>query len=472
MTAPRSPLDAVAPTALPEPAAVATAVPRGLLAVIYVGVFMAALDTAVIAPAIPALREAFAIDHRAVGLVMTVYVLFSLASTAPMAKLGDRHGRRIVYMWSIALFAVGSLMIALAPTFWLVLVGRAIQGIGGGGIVPTASAVIGDAFPPQQRGRALGLVGAMYGMAFVLGPPFAGVLMVTLSWQWIFIANLPIAALLLVMGARVLPSTRPPGLPAPLDRAGIAVLFVLLVVGVLGITRVADDLLGLRLWPGLLLATAALLPLLLALERRAAQPIIPLALFARRQLAVTYLLTAGAGFGMGGVIFLTSIATLAHGVDRAHAGFVLLPMVVCSMLGSAGSGRMLEHTGPRTILLGGFAFLALGYAASAIGGPGLWMFLVATMPVGLGVGVVVGGALRSIAIDESPQALRGSAQGLVNIFTSVGTLIATAVISALADFVGGGAHGLAVAYRATAALMAVFFVAALALRKGHVGSLP
>lgn len=452
------------------PAPAGTAAPRRLLPVIYIGVFMAALDTAVIGPAIPALREAFAIDNRAVGLVMTVYVLFSLASTAPMANLGDRHGRRGVFLWSIGLFAAGSLLIALAPSFWLVLVGRAIQGVGGGGIVPTASAVIGDAFAAQQRGRALGLMGAMYGMAFVLGPPFASVLMVALSWHWIFIANLPIAALLLVLGARVLPATRPTGTLPRLDWAGVVVIFVLLVAWVLGITRVADDLSGLRLWPALLLAAAVLLAVLLQVERRAAQPMIPLALFARRRLALTYLLTAGAGFGMGGVIFLTSIATLAHGVDRAHAGFVLVPMVLCSMLGSAGSGRLLERTGPRTLVLAGFGSMALGYAASAITGHGLGVFLAATLPVGLGVGIVVGGALRSVAIDEAPAALRGAAQGLVNIFTSVGTLLSTAGISAVADFAGRGAHGLAVAYLGVALLMLAFFFAAIGLGPRRAGA--
>jgi MFS family permease len=452
------------------PAATGTQAPRGLLPVIYIGVFMAALDTAVIAPAIPALREAFGIDNRAVGLVMTVYVLFSLAATAPMANLGDRHGRRVVLLSSIALFAAGSLLVALAPTFWLLLVGRAIQGIGGGGIVPAASAVIGDVFAPQQRGRALGLIGAMYGMAFVLGPPFAGVLMVALSWHWIFIANLPIAAVLLVLGARLLPATRPAGPLPPLDGAGIGLLFVVLVAGVLGITRVADDLTGQRLWPWLLLAAMVLLALLVAHERRAAQPVIPISLFRRRQLALTYLLTAGAGFGMGAVIFLTSIATLAHGVNRAHAGFVLLPMVLCSMLGSAGSGRLLERTGPRMLVLAGFALMALGYAASAVRAPELWIFLAATMPVGLGVGIVVGGALRSVAIEEAPMALRGAAQGLVNIFTSVGTLLSTAAISAVADFAGGGVRGLGLAYLGVAVLMAAFFLATFGLREGRIGA--
>ena len=438
---------------------------RRLMPVLFIGVFMSALDTAIIAPAIPALRESFGVDNRAVGLVMIVFILFSLSSTAPMANLGDRYGRRPVYLTSIALFALGSLVIALSPRFWVIVVGRAIQGIGGGGIIPTASAVIGDALPPKERGRALGLIGATYGMAFVLGPPAAALVMVAASWHWIFLANLPIAAVVLFLGARVLPVQRRAGVLPPLDWRGIVLVFALLTSLVLGITRVADGFIGMTLWPLFLLAAVVLLPLLIRLERRAAQPLIPLSLFANRQLATAYLLTLGAGFGMGSVIFLSSIATLAYGVAKAHAGFVLLPLVICSMLGSMGSGRLLNRLGARALILAGFALLAVGYAASACTGYGLWGFLVATMPVGLGVGVVVSGALRTIAIDEAPPAVRGSAQGLINIFTSIGTLLSATAIGALADFGGGGTSGFGIAYGAVAAVMIAMLAVALGLRK-------
>ena len=196
-----------APVAAPQGAA-GDASPSRLMPVLFIGVFMAALDTAVVGPAIPALREAFGVDNRQVGLIMSVFVLFSLISTALMANLSDRYGRRPVYLWSVSIFAVGSALIAASPRFWMIVAGRAIQGIGAGGITPTASAVVGDSFPPAQRGRALGLIGATYGMAFVLGPPLAGLLMVVLSWHWIFLINLPIAAVILWMAARVLPSHR------------------------------------------------------------------------------------------------------------------------------------------------------------------------------------------------------------------------------------------------------------------------
>jgi MFS family permease len=441
------------------------AAPRRLMPVLFIGVFMAALDTAVIGPAIPALRAAFGVDNREIGLVMIVFILFSLSSTALMANLGDRYGRRPVYLGSVACFALGSLVIALSPRFWMILAGRAIQGVGAGGIIPTASAVIGDVVPIEGRGQALGMIGAIYGMAFVLGPPMAALLMVALSWHWIFLANLPIAAIVLVLGARVLPIRRPAGALPPLDVSGIAVVFLLLSALVFGITRFADTFTGLLLWPWFLGAVVVMLAILLNVERRAAQPMIPLSLFANRQLATAYVLTVGAGFGMGSVAFLTSIATSAYGVAPQRAGFVLLPLVVCSMAGSMGAGRMLNRMGARALILIGFALLAVGYGASAVTGYGLAGFLAASMPVGLGVGIVVGGALRSIAIDEAPANFRGTAQGLINICTSIGTLLSAAAIGAVADFYGGGPAGFGVAYLVVATLMMVMLVTAMWLRK-------
>jgi MFS family permease len=155
---------------------------------------------------------------------------------------------------------------------------------------------------------------------------------------------------------------------------------------------------------------------------------------------------------------------LAHDVEPKHAGFVLLPLVVGSMLGSMGAGRLLNRMGARGLILVGFALLSAGYGASAVTGYGLWGFLMASVPVGLGVGVVVGGALRSIAIDEAPLAVRGAAQGLINICTSIGTLLSVAAIGAVADFSGGGAAGFSVAYLAVAVLMLVMLIVALGLR--------
>ena len=449
-----------APTTVPS----ADAAQRRLVQVLFVGVFMAALDSAIVGPVLPALRAAFGIDNRTAGLLTTVFSLSSMCSTALMAYFSDRHGRRPVYLASVALFAIGSLCIAAAPGFDLLLVSRVIQGIGAGGIAPVASAVIGDVFTPERRGRILGLIGATHGMAFVLGPPLATLLTATLGWRWLFLVNIPIALVVLVFGARSLPVQRPAA-PGPIDTAGIALTLLFLLCLVMGISRLPDSATGMLLWPWFLAASGVLLAALVAIEKRHPQALIPIALFENRQLACTYVLTLGVGFSMGGIVFLTSIATLAYGISIERAGLALLPLVLCSMVGSMAAGRLLNRLGARTMVIFGFGLLTLGYLQSAVPETGLAAFVVASVLVGVGLGVVVSGALRSIAIDEAPPALRGTAQGLINIFNAVGTLLAVTCISAIADFEGGGLTGFSHAYLAVGLSMLAMLGFAFGLKR-------
>jgi EmrB/QacA subfamily drug resistance transporter len=448
----------------------ADAVQRRLVQVLFVGVFMAALDSAIVGPVLPALRAAFGIDNRTAGLLSTVFSLSSLCSTALMAYFSDRHGRRPVYLASVALFAIGSLCIALAPSFDLLLVSRAIQGIGAGGIAPVASAVIGDVFTAERRGRILGLIGATHGMAFVLGPPLATLLTSTLGWRWLFLVNIPVAVVVLWLGARNLPRQRNDVAPGPIDMAGITVTLLFLLCLVLGISRLADSTTGLLLWPWFMTASGVLLAALVVIERRQLQPLIPIGLFANRQLALTYALTLGVGFSMGGIVFLTTIATLAYGVSVEYAGLALLPLVLCSMVGSMAAGRLLTRLGARNMVIFGFGLLTLGYLQSALPQTGFTAFVVASVLVGIGLGVVVSGALRTIAIDEAPPAQRGTAQGLINIFNAVGTLLAVTCISAIADFEGGELTGFGHAYLALGLSMLAMLLMALGLKRKSTGS--
>ena len=460
------------PTFLPT----AEAAQRRLVQVLFIGVFMAALDSAIVGPVLPALREAFGVDNRTAGLLTTVFSLSSMCSTALMAYFSDRHGRRPVYLVSVALFAIGSLLIAAAPSFDLLLVGRVIQGIGAGGIAPVASAVIGDVFTAERRGRILGLIGATHGMAFVLGPPLATVLTSTLGWRWLFLVNLPVALIVLWLGARSLPNQRTSAPPGPIDMAGITTTLLFLLCLVMGISRLPDSATGLLLWPWFLAASAVLFVALVIIEKRQTQPLIPIDLFANRQLACAYVLTLGVGFSMGGIVFLTTIATLAYGISVESAGLALLPLVLCSMVGSMAAGRLLNSLGARSMVIFGFALLTLGYLQSAVPLTGFTAFLIASVLIGMGLGVVVSGALRTIAIDEAPPAQRGTAQGLINIFNAVGTLLAVTCISAIADFEGGELTGFGHAYLALALSMLVMLLVAFGLKrklpKSEVGPTP
>lgn len=437
---------------------------RRLLTILFIGVFMAALDAAVIAPAIPALRQAFAVDNSQIGMVTIVFSLSVLSSTALMASLSDRYGRRPIYLINIACFALGSLLIALAPNFGMVLFGRAIQGISAGGITPAASAVVGDVFPAEERGKALGLIGATFGMAFLLGPLVASLILIVLSWQWIFLLNLPIAALILWMGFQHLPTTRASDEPAPFDWAGVVLTALLLTSLVLGINRLIDGLVGRTVWPFLLGGAAICLPLLIAVERRAARPVVPLNLFGSRQLALTYTLTVGAGFGMGSVIYIASVAVAAFNTPEQQVGFLLLPLVLCSSAGSVLFGRWLNSLGSRLVLLSGFGILTAGMVMLGLLGAFFWSYMLSTLLIGLGVGIVVGGTLRAIVLNEVDVSERGAAQGLINIGISIGNLLAVAVLGAVADGFGGGLAGLSAAYLVAAAIMGAMLLLCLGLK--------
>ena len=437
---------------------------KRILTVLFVGVFMAALDAAVIAPAIPALRSAFGVDNRQIGLVTIVFSLCSLTSTALMAALSDRFGRRTIYLMDIAGFAIGSLIIAQSNSFGMLLVGRAVQGLSAGGITPTASAVVGDTVPAEQRGKILGLIGATFGMAFLFGPILASVLLVVATWQWIFLVNLPFAAIVFVMGYRALPRVpRPASLP-PFDYVGIATLALMLAGLTLGINRAVDTLTGVTMWPGLLLAAAVAVPMLVVVERRAAQPIVPLSLFGTQQLRTTWVLCTGAGFGMGSVIFISSVAVAAFGTEPSQAGLLLLPLVLCSAAASALFGRWQNTLGPRRVMLSGFGTLAIGSLLIGLAAQTFWLFIVATLLIGAGVGIVVGGTLRTVVLDEVDAKQRTAAQALVNIGIAIGNLMVVAVLSALADRAGGGLVGLKSAYLAATIVMLVMMVISLRLQ--------
>jgi len=307
-------------------------------------------------------------------------------------------------------------------------------------------------------------------MAFVLGPPLATLLTSTLGWRWLFLVNIPVALVVLWLGSRSLPGKRSDVVPGPVDAAGIATTLLFLLFLALGISRLADSATGMLLWPWFLGASGILLAALVAIEKRQAQAMIPIVLFANRQLAYTYVLTLGVGLSMGGIVFLTTIATLAYGISVEHAGLALLPLVLCSMVGSMAAGRLLNHLGARNMVIFGFGLLTLGYLQSAVPQTGLTAFVVASVLVGIGLGVVVSGALRSIAIDEAPLPLRGTAQGLINIFNAVGTLLAVTCISAIADFEGGGLTGFSHAYLAMGLSMLAMLFIAFGLKRKSIES--
>ena len=440
-----------------------------ILLVLFIGVLMGALDIAIVGPALPAIQKSFGVGDRALAWMFSIYVLFNLIGTPLMAKMSDLFGRRLVYVLDVSLFAAGSLLVALSPSFGVVLVGRAIQGFGAGGIFPVASAVIGDTFPPERRGRALGLIGAVFGLAFIIGPILGGVLLLA-GWQWLFIINLPIAAVVVWMSLRLLPSKRLQA-GVSFDWAGMLVLATLLAALAYGINQIDTghfftSLVSLQVLQ-FLLAFALLLVLFIFVERKQESPILRLDLFKTRQLALAYALSTGAGFGEAGLVFMPALALAALGylgVTKSSASFLLMPVVVAMGIGSPMIGRLLDEMGSRLVILTGTAIQAVGKFLLGNFAANMAMFIISGLLIGLGLVALLGAPLRYIMLNEVSAADRSSAQGVLTLFTSVGQLMGASVVGAVAASGGGGAAGFSSAYLVTGGIAVVLALIAFNLK--------
>ncbi len=233
-----------------------------VLVVLFAGVMMGALDIAIVGPALPAIQAQFGISERAVAWIFAIYVLFNLVGTPFMAKLSDLMNRRAIYILDVTMFAIGSLIVALSPSFTVLLVGRGIQGFGSGGIFPVASAVIGDTFPENKRGSALGLIGAVFGIAFLIGPLLAGIILM-FSWHWLFLVNIPVAAIVIGMSIKLLPANKVEN-KNPFDWNGMILVGILLASMAYGFNNINSSnffhsFISLNVLPFILLAIILLL---------------------------------------------------------------------------------------------------------------------------------------------------------------------------------------------------------------------
>jgi EmrB/QacA subfamily drug resistance transporter len=446
---------------------VPTPPPKRILVVLFLGVLMAALDIAIVGPALPALREHFGVTERTVAWVFNVFVLLNLLGVPLMAKLSDVFGRRTVYTVDVLLFGVGSVVVASAPSFEVLLVGRGVQGLATSGIFPVASAVVGDVFPPERRGRALGILGAVFGLAFIIGPILAGILLSVLSWPWLFLINLPLGAGIAVAAWRTLPTSRPDA-RRQVDWGGIALLGTLLVSLAYGINQVDTEALGasltsLRVWGALGLA-AVLLPAFIWWEARAPEPLVRLGLFRSRQVVLAGLLAAGAGLTEAAFIFFPGLAVAAFGVTKSTASFMLLPLVGAVAVGAPVAGRLIDRVGARTVVLGGTTVLTVGLATVGLVPDERVFFYGGSVAIGLGLSCLLGSAIGYILLNAARVTERTVAQGVSTLFISIGQLTGSALIGAVATSEAGAVAGYGQAFLVIAGVAALLAVASLGLK--------
>ncbi len=405
-----------------------------ILALLFVGVLMGALDISIVGPAIPAIEKSIKVDKQLMSWIFSIYVLANLVGISLMAKLSDLYGRRKIYILALTIFGTGSLIVALSHNFNILLAGRAIQGFGASGIFPVASAVVGDIFPPEKRGRALGLIGAVFGLAFILGPVIAGVVLKFFVWNDLFFINLPIAVILIYFSNKLLPA-EPVGRVSSIDWKGITVLGLFLSTFAYGINRInansfINSLLSANVLPFLIFSVAAFV-VLMFIERTAVTPVFNPGLFIVRQIRLTGLIAVGTGIFQASFVFLPSMAIASFGVTTATASFMLLPVVIATAIGSPVSGRLLDKYGSRTLIIAGLMLASFGFVALSRVTTYRFVFYAGEVFLGLGFSILSGSALRYIMLNEVSVSDRATTQGIITIFVSIGQMTGAAAIGTL-----------------------------------------
>lgn len=413
-----------------------------IIGLLFFGVLMGALDISIVGPAIPLIEQTLHISSRESGLIFSSYVLFNLIGISLFARLSDKFGRRNIYIIALSIFAFGSLIVSFIHDFNWLIVGRAIQGFGASGIFPVASALVGDLFPVEKRGRILGLIGAVFGLAFLLGPFIAGFLLSYFSWNFLFIINLPIAAVLIFYSFKILPSQSVVK-NIKIDWRGIIALGIALAAFTYGMNSIngyqLSSFIQLKVMIPFIIAASTFIFLILS-EKHIEYPIIKLSFFRNSQIRIAGILAVVTGLIQACFVFIPKFVIHEFDVEASTASFMLTPFVLATAVGSPLFGRMIDKIGVKWVVIIGLSFLSLGFFFLSQVDGRLVFYYMSGVFVGLGLSILSGSSLRYILLNNTSAEDRSTSQGLITIFTSVGQITGSALIGILLTSAKNGFH--------------------------------
>ncbi len=395
--------------------------------------FLAALDQTIVATALPTIvGDLGGLNH--ISWVVTAYLLAQTVVTPLYGKLGDLYGRKIVLQSALLVFLAGSALCGQSRSLDELIAFRALQGLGGGGLMVSAQAAIGDVVPPRERGRYTGLFGAVFGLASVAGPLLGGFLTTNLSWRWIFYVNLPLGVAALFVLAATLPAASE-RVHHTIDYFGTALLAaglsaIVLAASLGGTSYAWGSSVIVGLWAGGVVALAAFL----VWERHAREPILPPRLLSNRVFAVTSAVGFVVGFGLfGAVTYLPLFLQVVKGASPTGSGLQLVPLMGGLLITSIASGQVITRTGRyKAFPIAGTAVMTLGLyllstmnSTSSRGVIFVFMFV-----VGLGLGMVM--QVLVLAVQNAVEyADLGVATSGATLFRSIGGSLGTATLGAI-----------------------------------------
>lgn len=406
---------------------------RLVIASVAVVLFLGSLGQTVVATALPTIvSDLGGLDH--LSWVITAYLLASTVVAPVAGKLGDLYGRKIVLQSAIVIFLVGAIVCGIATDMATLIAGRVVQGLGGGGLMVSSIAVVADVIPPRQRGRVQGIFGGVFGISTVIGPLLGGFLVEHLSWHWIFFVNLPIGLIaFLVIAAVFRGSGR--RVAHRIDYLGALLLTTALASTVLftsvgGRTFPWDSAFIVSL---MALAAISLLAFVLV-ERRAAEPVLPLSLFSVRTFSVVSAMGFIVGLAMfGSITFLPLFLQVVVGVSPSTSGLQLVPMVGGLLLTSIAAGQWMSRTGRyRMLPLMGTVVMVVGLVllSTMDASTNIWLISAYMAIVGAGIGPVMTVSITATQ-NAVPRSQLGSATAGATLFRQVGGSIGVAAFGAI-----------------------------------------
>lgn len=413
----------------------------GLIMVIYLcGIFMGAIDTSVVTPARTVIQNGLGVGDQTGIWMITIYTLAYASSIPIMGKLADRLGRKTIYLICIILFGTGSLLAGLSQYighFGFFLMARAIQAIGGGGIMPIASAEFGTTFPEDKRGMALGMVGGVYGIATVVGGSLGSAILGTFglqNWGFIFFINIPISLFIIICGFIFLPNTKIDDVK-PIDKWGTLFLVMMILSLLYGLRNIdffnfVKSFTSTDVYPFLIIFIV-LLPFFIFAEKKAADPIMNLEYFREAPIVITLIISFITGVIMMGMVFVPQFAENALRMQQGSGGYFVMVLGIFAGVGAPVSGRLIDRYGPKLIMGAGFLLSIIGSLFLVLittSYPNLLTVAICLILIGLGMGFTMGTPLNYMMLDNTKKADSNSALATLSLIRSVGTAIAPAVM--------------------------------------------